>query len=88
MGTFYSVKIAGVAQDKKLAVALRGVVERRFDEINRQLSTICGSVSFPDSTAAPPPRRSRFPPRLQTSSGTRWPCPASPAERSIRRSAR
>jgi thiamine biosynthesis lipoprotein len=38
MGTFYFVKIAGVAQDEKLVIALRGVVEQRLDEINRQMS--------------------------------------------------
>jgi len=38
MGTFYSVRIAGVAQDAKLAVELRGRVEGRLNELNRELS--------------------------------------------------
>ena len=38
MGTFYSVKIAGVAQDEKLVAELRGVVEGQLDELNRQMS--------------------------------------------------
>jgi thiamine biosynthesis lipoprotein len=38
MGTFYLVKIAGVAPDEKLAAELRGGMEQRFDEINRQMS--------------------------------------------------
>lgn len=38
MGTTYMVKIAGVPQDDALAAELRTVVEKRFDEINRQMS--------------------------------------------------
>jgi len=38
MGTFYMVKVAGVAQNGKLAAELRGTVEKRLDEINRQMS--------------------------------------------------
>ena len=39
MGTFYSVKIAGVEQnDDHLVADLRAAVEQRFDEINRQMS--------------------------------------------------
>ena len=38
MGTFYSVKIAGVAPDEKLTATLRTAIEQRFDELNRQMS--------------------------------------------------
>ncbi len=38
MGTTYLVKIAGVAQDAALASELRAMVEKRFDEINREMS--------------------------------------------------
>ena len=38
MGTFYFVKLAGVAPDVKLTAELRDGVEQRFAEINRQLS--------------------------------------------------
>lgn len=38
MGTFYIVKLAGVAQDEKLVAELRGVVERRLEELNREMS--------------------------------------------------
>jgi thiamine biosynthesis lipoprotein len=38
MGTFYSVKIAGVEQNDRLVAELRTAVERRFDEINRHMS--------------------------------------------------
>ena len=38
MGTFYAVKISGVAQDAKLTAALHGAVEQRLDELNRQMS--------------------------------------------------
>ncbi len=38
MGTIYSVKIAGVTPDEKLAASLRAAVEKRLDEINRQMS--------------------------------------------------
>ena len=38
MGTFYSVKIAGVEQNDRLVADLRAAVEQRFDEINRHMS--------------------------------------------------
>lgn len=38
MGTFYAVKIADVPQDKSSGAELRNVLEKRFDEINRQMS--------------------------------------------------
>ena len=38
MGTFYIVKLAGVAQDGKLAAELRGAVEQRLEELNREMS--------------------------------------------------
>lgn len=38
MGTFYFVKLAGVAPDVKLTAELRDGVEQRFAEINRQMS--------------------------------------------------
>jgi len=38
MGTAYTVKIAGVTPTDQLRAELRAVVERRFDEINRQMS--------------------------------------------------
>jgi thiamine biosynthesis lipoprotein len=38
MGTTYAVKIAGVAADDALVADLRAAVERRFDEINLQMS--------------------------------------------------
>jgi FAD:protein FMN transferase len=38
MGTFYSVKIAGVEQNDRLVADLRTAVEQRFDEINRHMS--------------------------------------------------
>ena len=38
MGTFYVVKMAGVPQDKRLATELRDALEKRFEEINRQMS--------------------------------------------------
>ena len=38
MGTFYIVKIAGVAQEAQLAAELRGVVEARLEELNREMS--------------------------------------------------
>lgn len=38
MGTFYIVKLAGVAQNEQLTAELRGAVEKRFDAINRAMS--------------------------------------------------
>lgn len=38
MGTFYSVKIAGVEPDERRTAELRAAVERRFDEINLHVS--------------------------------------------------
>lgn len=38
MGTFYTVKIAGVAPDEKLLADLRAAVDRRLDEINGHMS--------------------------------------------------
>ena len=38
MGTFYTVKLAGVAQDEKLVAELRGAVEQRLSELNREMS--------------------------------------------------
>ena len=57
MGTFYIVKLAGVAQNEKLAAELRGAVEQRLDELNREMSHYLPDSElsrFNNSTATAP----------------------------------
>jgi thiamine biosynthesis lipoprotein len=57
MGTFYAVKVAGAARDEIRVVELRSAVEKRFDEINRQMSHYLPDselARFNNSTSAAP----------------------------------